>query len=182
VLYLTFDDGPTDPQWTPQVLEVLARYGAKGTFFVLGQLAQAYPELIQTEVNAGHTVANHTYDHSTLASIGREAFFQQIQNTEQILGGALSKCLRPPYGATDAYTRAYAEELGYELIMWDIDTRDWSRPGIDAIASVAIAEAFPGAVVLFHDGGGERSQTVAALDKILQTLSGQGYVFEVMCQ
>lgn len=181
VVHLTFDDGPTDPQWTPQVLEVLARYNARATFFVLGQLVQRFPDLIQAEAAAGHAVANHTYDHHTLDGICREAFFQEIQDTEAALGDWGTKCLRPPYGAIDAYTRAYAAELGYSIIMWDIDTRDWQRPGADVIASNVVAEVFPGAVVLFHDGGGDRSQTVAALEVILKTLSEQGYVFEVVC-
>jgi peptidoglycan/xylan/chitin deacetylase (PgdA/CDA1 family)/heat shock protein HslJ len=182
VVYLTFDDGPTDPHWTPQVLEVLARHDAKATFFVLGQLAKRYPELIQTQVDAGHSVANHTFDHRTLDGIGREAFFKELEDTEAALGGLGSKCVRPPYGATDAYTRAYAAELGYALVMWNIDTEDWRRPGVDAIVSGVLTDVYPGAILLMHDGGGDRAQTVQALDTILEALGQQGYVFEVVCQ
>jgi peptidoglycan/xylan/chitin deacetylase (PgdA/CDA1 family) len=161
---------------------VLARYSAKATFFVLGQQAKRFPDFIVAEVQAGHAVANHTYDHHTLTGISREAFFKEVQNTEAILGDLATKCLRPPYGATDAYTRAYAAELGYSLVMWDIDTRDWSQPGADAIVSTVLTKAFPGAIVLFHDGGGDRSQTVEALETILETLSNQGYIFEPVCR
>jgi peptidoglycan/xylan/chitin deacetylase (PgdA/CDA1 family) len=181
VLYLTFDDGPAAPSWTPQVLEVLGRHEARATFFVLGQLAKRYPELIEAEVQAGHAVANHTFDHQTLDGMGRAAFFEEIQDTEAVLGAAGRRCLRPPYGATDAYTRAYAAELGYSLVMWDIDTRDWARPGAEAIAATVIEEARPGAVVLFHDGGGDRAQTVEALEMVLGKLSEEGYRFEVVC-
>ena len=181
VIYLTFDDGPIDPQWTPQVLEALAGYDAKATFFVLGRLAERFPELIDSEVEAGHAVANHTFDHSTLDGIGREAFFDEIQKTEEILGEKAVKCMRPPYGATDAYTRTYLAELGYTLILWNIDTEDWRQPGAEAIASAVVDQAYPGAIVLFHDGGGDRAQTVEALETILDTLSSQGYVFEVVC-
>jgi peptidoglycan/xylan/chitin deacetylase (PgdA/CDA1 family) len=181
VIYLTFDDGPTDPRWTPQVLEALARHDARVTFFVLGRQVEWFPELVAAEVQAGHTVANHTYDHHTLDAIGREAFFKEIQDAEALLGDLVTKCLRPPYGATDAYTRAYAAELGYSLVLWDIDTRDWSQPGVDAIVSTVLTKAFPGAVVLFHDGGGDRAQTVEALDRILQALSERGYRFEPVC-
>ncbi|MBC8264606.1 MAG: polysaccharide deacetylase family protein [Anaerolineales bacterium] len=181
MIYLTFDDGPIDPQWTPQVLEALAGYDAKATFFVLGRLAERFPELIDSEVEAGHAVANHTFDHSTLDGIGREAFFDEIQKTEEILGEKAVKCMRPPYGATDAYTRTYLAELGYTLILWNIDTEDWRQPGAEAIVSAVVDQAYPGAIVLFHDGGGDRAQTVEALETILDTLSSQGYVFEVVC-
>ena len=182
VIYLTFDDGPIGPQWTPQVLEALARYDAQATFFTLGQLAQRFPDLIQAEAEAGHTVANHTFDHHTLDGIGREAFIKEIEAAQGALGDWGAKCLRPPYGAMDAYTRTYAAELGYTLVMWNIDTRDWQRPGADAIASHVLESAYPGAIVLMHDGGGDRSQTVEALRSVLEALSSQGYVFEVVCR
>ena len=151
------------------------------TFFVLGQLAARYPDLVAAEVKAGHSVANHTYGHQTLDKIGREAFLKEVQSTEATLGARGTKCLRPPYGATDAYTRAYAAELGYSLIMWDIDTQDWSRPGASVISDTVLKEAFPGAIVLFHDGGGDRAQTVEALRSVLEGLSQKGYVFEPVC-
>ena len=103
VIYLTFDDGPTGPRWTPQVLEVLARYDARATFFVLGQQAKRFPDLIEAEVEAGHSVVNHTFDHHTLDGISRRAFFEEVQDTEAILGDLTTRYLRPPYGATDAY-------------------------------------------------------------------------------
>jgi peptidoglycan/xylan/chitin deacetylase (PgdA/CDA1 family) len=181
-IYLTFDDGPVDPQWTPQVLEVLSQYDASATFFVLGKLAQAFPELIEAEVAAGHSVANHTFDHHTLDGIGREGFFSEILETEKILGDKATKCLRPPYGATDGYTRAYAEELGYSLVLWDIDTEDWRRPGPESIESAIVTGAYPGAIVLMHDGGGDRSETVQALRAALAELKAQGYSFRtVVC-
>jgi len=180
VVYLTFDDGAIRA-WTPQILEVLARYDAKATFFVLGQLAERFPDIIQAEVDAGHTVGNHTYDHHTLDGLSRDAFFQEVQDTEEALGGLGTKCLRPPYGATDAYTRAYAGELGYEIVLWDIDTEDWANPGADQISSTVLTQVFPGAVVLFHDGGGDRAQTVEALSTVLDELRSRGYSFEPVC-
>lgn len=182
VLFLTFDDGPVDPSWTPQVLETLARHDARATFFVLGNLVKRFPRLIDSIVDAGHVVANHTYDHHTLDSISREAFFKEVLDTEEAVGEDMVKCLRPPYGATDAYTRAYATELGYEIIMWDVDTEDWRRPGADTIASRVLNNAYPGAVVLMHDGGGDRSQTIAALEEVLKELDAEGYRFDVLCR
>jgi peptidoglycan/xylan/chitin deacetylase (PgdA/CDA1 family) len=182
VIYLTFDDEPTGPQWTPQVMDVLADYGAKATFFVLGQNAQRYPDIIQAEYEAGHAIANHTFDHQSLSGLGREAFFNEIQSTQGTLGDKGAPCLRPPHGATDSYTRARAEELGYRIVMWDIDTVDWKRPGAEAIAEEVLTKAYPGAVVLMHDGGGDRSQTVEALANVLSGLHAQGYLFEPLCR
>ena len=106
----------------------------------------------------------------------------ELQQTADILGSGAAPCLRPPYGATDAFTQAYAAELGYDVIMWNIDTLDWNRPGIEPIASTVMGHIYPGAIVLMHDGGGDRTQTVAALQNILRGLSSQGYVFEPLCQ
>ncbi|MCC7352440.1 MAG: polysaccharide deacetylase family protein [Anaerolineae bacterium] len=181
VVYLTFDDGPTDPRWTPQVLAVLAQHNAHVTFFVLGQQAEKYPKLIETQVAAGHTVANHTNSHVSLDGISREKFFEEVSATKDVLEERESKCLRPPYGATDAYTRAYAEELGYRIVMWDIDTEDWKRPGAESIAARVLKNVFPGAIILFHDGGGDRAQTVEALATVLNELAKQGYRFEPVC-
>jgi peptidoglycan/xylan/chitin deacetylase (PgdA/CDA1 family) len=145
-------------------------------------LAQRNGDLIDAEVVSGHGVANHTLDHSSLSGVGKEAFFREVLETERILGDRGTKCLRPPYGATDAYTRAYLSELGYRLVMWDIDTVDWRRPGVGAIIEEATSKAFPGAVVLFHDGGGDRSQTVEALESVLRELSRRGYAFAPVCR
>lgn len=87
---------------------------------------------------------------------------------------------RPPYGAVDANTDAYADALGYKVVGWDLDPKDWRRPGADAISSLVIQRAFPGAIVVLHDGGGGSQQTVAAVETILEELSGQGYVFRAL--
>jgi peptidoglycan/xylan/chitin deacetylase (PgdA/CDA1 family) len=164
------------------VLEALAEHDAQATFFVLGQNARRYPEIVQAEYQANHVIANHTLDHRSLSGIGREAFFREVLDTQEILGARGTHCLRPPYGATDSYTRARAAELGYTVVMWDIDTEDWRRPGPEAIATEVLGKAFPGAVVLMHDGGGDRSQTVEALKVILGQLTDQGYRFEAICR
>ena len=176
-IYLTFDDGPT-PQWTPRVLEVLKRHQAKATFFVLGRQAQRRPDLVRAEASAGHCVGNHTFNHVSLAGIEKESYVREVRDTQAAIGEWESKFLRPPYGDMDDFTRAYAQELGYELVLWDIDPKDWSRPGVTAIVDTVVGEARPGAIVLFHDGGGDRSQTVNALEIILETLGEQGYQFD----
>jgi len=177
VIYLTFDDGPAKP-WTPQVLDLLARYHARATFFVVGHSAKAYPDVIQAIVNGGHALGNHTYDHVWLSRVGHDKFITQVKQTQDVLGTLASSCMRPPYGATNANTRKYAAELGLSVVMWNIDPFDWRRPAAPRIASYIIARAYPGATVLMHDGGGDRSHTVAALDTILRELSQRGYRFE----
>jgi peptidoglycan/xylan/chitin deacetylase (PgdA/CDA1 family) len=148
---------------------------------VLGQLLAVNADLIASGVAAGHTMGNHTFDHVTLSDIGREEFIQQIVRTQKLLAEAGTNCMRPPYGATDAFTLAYAEELGFRVVMWDVDTRDWSLPGAQAIVDETLAGVRPGAIILMHDGGGDRQQTVAALDLVLPRLKEMGYRFETYC-
>ncbi len=181
VVYLTFDDGPTPP-YTREMVELLARYDARVTFFVLGQNVERFPELIEGAYQAGHALGNHTFNHVSLAGISREDFLDQVERTAQLLGASASLCLRPPYGATDAFTRAYAAELGYALILWNIDTLDWKRPAAGAIVRSIVDQVYPEAIVLMHDGGGDREESVAALERVLQELSERGYTFLAICE
>ncbi|MGW0229791.1 polysaccharide deacetylase family protein [Actinopolymorpha singaporensis] len=169
VLYLTFDDGPSE--WTPKILEVLARHNAKATFFELGQQQKEFPAFVDQVRKAGHTIGNHTFDHASLPSRSWSGMQQEIK------GGPASKCLRPPYGATNSDVRSIADELKMRVVLWDVDTRDWTRPGSATIERRAVEGARPGAIVLMHDGGGDRQQTVDALENVLTRLGKQGYVF-----
>jgi peptidoglycan-N-acetylglucosamine deacetylase len=180
VVYLTFDDGP-DPTWTPQVLEILNDFDAAATFFVLGELAEIRPGLIQRMFDEGHSVANHSYNHASMAGMSFSQFQWQVQATENAVGSGIAPCLRPPYGAMDGNTRSFASMLGYDVVLWDVDPQDWTRPGSGVIADRVVNNTRPGSIVLLHDGG-SRDQTVQALRPILQRLSDQGYQFEAMCQ
>jgi peptidoglycan/xylan/chitin deacetylase (PgdA/CDA1 family) len=184
IVYLTFDDGPSS--YTQQMLDAMAKYDAESTFFVLGKQAEAKPDLIRGEAQDGHYVANHTYSHESLQGMSQETFIDEVEKTRQIiLDIALDlfsldkdvRYLRPPYGATDANTRQYAGDLGYAVVLWDIDPQDWRRPGAKVIADHIISSVYPGAIVLMHDGGGDRVQSVTALETVLRELSNQGYVF-----
>lgn len=181
LIYLSFDDGPYAP-FTQQILDVLAKYNAKATFFVVGRQAAAQPEMIRTIYDAGHSVANHGYNHRSLRGLGWETFRDEVVGARDALGEHGSSCLRPPYGRIDANTAAFAAKLDQYLVTWTVDPRDWAQPGAEAIANRVINSAYPGAIVVLHDGGGDRSQTVAALETILARLSEQGYTFAAMCR
>lgn len=182
VVHLTFDDGP-DPRWTPQVLALLRRYDAHATFFVLGRSVEAQPALARRIVREGHTIANHSYDHARLTSLSEPQLGNQIDRAEAAIRratGVRTHLLRPPFGAIDARTRGLASARGYRAELWDVDPQDWRRPGAAAIVANVLAGVRPGATVLLHDGGGDRSQTVAALASVLETLRARGYTFTAL--
>ena len=181
VMYLTFDDGP-HPIYTPQVLDVLARHGAMATFFVIGRQAEAYPRLVDRIVAEGHTVANHTWNHESLAGLPKEAFDSTVGSTQSFLGSRGTPCLRPPSGTIDVFTQDWAAEHGLRLTLWTVDPGDWRRPSAEAIADHIVERARAGAVVLLHDGGGDRSQTVEGLDMALERLAGSGLAYKTLCR
>jgi peptidoglycan-N-acetylglucosamine deacetylase len=184
VVYLTFDDGPT-PDWTPRVLELLARYQARATFFVLGRSAAAHPELVRQEFAAGHGVGNHTWSHRRLTNLRGAQLTAEVSATStaiQQITGAPVGCLRPPFATVDAASANQVRALGLRLVLWDIDTNDWRRPGAEAIAGRVLGQVRSGDVILMHDGGGNRSQTVAALEQVLATLAARGYRFHALCR
>ena len=180
VVYLTIDDGP-HPVYTPQMLDILARHNARATFFVVGYLVERYPTIVERIVAEGHTVANHTWLHEDLTTLSRESFDQTISRTQEILGEHATPCLRPPYGSRDAFTYDWAASHGLAIALWTVDTFDWRNPGAETIANRIVAGATDGAIVSLHDGGGERSQTVQALDDALGRLADSGIRYEPLC-
>ena len=179
---LTFDDGP-DATYTPMVLDILAKYDAKATFFEVGQNVRKHPELTKRVHEAGHSVQNHTWTHADLRLLGAAAFRQQITSTDQAIRaqiGSTPACLRPPYGGVNPAVRQRAKALGKDLVVWTVDSRDWTKPGTAAIVQRVLKNVHSGSVILMHDGGGNRTQTVAALPTILKTLKAQGYGFRVL--
>ncbi|TDW19635.1 polysaccharide deacetylase family protein [Kribbella kalugense] len=179
---LTFDDGP-DVEYTPKVLQVLAAYDAKATFFEVGQNVRKHPELTKRIHDAGHSVENHTWTHADLRKLSAAAFRQEVTSTDQAIRaqiGSTPACLRPPYGGVSATVRQRAKALGKDLVVWTVDSRDWTKPGTTAIVQRVLKNVHSGSVILMHDGGGNRSQTVAALPTILKALKAQGYGFRTL--
>ena len=168
---LTFDDGPST--FTPQILAVLAEKGVSATFFWVGNVAAGRPEMIGTARNAGHEVENHSWSHADLTKLSPEAIKSEISRAEQTLGG--TRFLRPPYGAYNTTVAEQASALGQRLVLWDVDTLDWKIREASSIVSRVQAAVRPGAVILMHDGGGDRSQTVAALPTVIDWLLNEGY-------
>jgi len=182
VIALTFDDGPS-PVFTPQVLHVLRQYRIRATFFCIGQQVQRYPYLLQQMYQAGEVIGNHTWSHPNLTELPSAAIQQQLRSTSLIIQrtiGVSPKIFRPPYGATNARVQGIAAQLGLQQIMWTIDTRDWQQPGVRAIVNAVLTNARNGSIVLMHDGGGNRSQTVQALPQIIIGLQQRGFTYVVV--
>jgi peptidoglycan/xylan/chitin deacetylase (PgdA/CDA1 family) len=173
VLFFSFDDGP-DPVWTPKILQVLAKYDAHATFFELGKMQAEHPGLREQILAAGNTIGSHSITHPQLTALS------PAKRHHEIFDGPKSKCFRPPYGATNPKVRAEIKAAGMVQVLWDVDPRDWARPGTQAIVSNILQNAHRRNIILMHDGGGDRTQTVAALDKALRILKQQGYSFPAM--
>jgi len=180
VIYLTFDDGP-HPVHTAEVLDLLRRYGARATFFVVGRMVERFPHLLNRILLEGHTVANHTWNHENLTKLSGEAIDGTLERTQEILGANATACMRPPYGAIDDLARRRAEEHGLDVIMWSASANDWMDVTPDMIAERIVAGSVDGGIILMHDGGGDRTRTVEGLDLALQRMSDQGKRFEPIC-
>ncbi|MEV6166009.1 glycosyltransferase [Streptomyces sp. NPDC052052] len=185
-IVLTFDDGP-DPKWTPKVLDALRKHHAHAVFFVTGTMASRYPELVRRMVDEGHEVGLHTFDHPDLSYQSRSRIDWELSQNQLVLAGAAgirTSLFRPPYSSfADAMDNEswpvtrYVGSRGYLTVVNDTDSEDWKRPGVPAIIERATPEGGKGAIVLMHDSGGNRSQTVAALDAFLPRMQQRGYEF-----
>jgi peptidoglycan-N-acetylglucosamine deacetylase len=183
VVHLTFDDGP-HATWTPQVLDALRRHGARATFFVVGTEVQRYPHLVRRALAEGHRVENHTMNHRRLDLLSASGVRDELLGCDRAIraaGGPPTTCFRPPYGARSTTVLQVAADLGLRMLWWTVDPGDHSRPGTSVIVSRVLSAVRPGSVILLHDGGGNRSQTVAALDTILPELRRRGYGFGFPC-
>ncbi|MEU3486805.1 polysaccharide deacetylase family protein [Streptomyces massasporeus] len=178
---ITIDDGP-DPAWTPEVLRVLRDNGVKATFCMVGTQARAHPDLVKAVVAAGHRLCDHTVSHDVTMDRQSKAYqSQQILDAERMItkasGGVRPLYYRAPGGAFTPYSRHLAASHGMRPLGWNIDSKDFERPGTEAMVATVKNEIANGPTLLFHDAGGDRSQTVAALREVLPWLKEQGYSF-----
>ncbi len=177
---LTIDDGP-DPVYTPQVLQVLERYHITATFSMIGIHVNAYPHLAQSVAAAGHRIANHTWTHADLPTLKAPAVHDEMARATDAISTAIGlqpAMFRAPFGAWSPTVIAECEQQKMIPLDWSVDPRDWSRPGVASIVSNIMKNTRPGSIILEHDGGGDRSQTVAALKIVLPQLLHEGFEFE----
>lgn len=194
---LTFDDGP-DPTWTPKILDILKQENVPATFFIVGENGAAHPDLLQREVAEGHDVGNHTYTHPNISAIPLPLAELELNATQRLFEATTGRSLRlfrPPYlGDADPTTAAevapldLAQNMGYITVGLRVDPDDWQKPDADTIVQrveQGIETSDPdarGNIVLLHDAGGDRSQTAAALPKLISDLRAKGYTFVTVSQ
>lgn len=177
VIALTFDDGPS-PQYTPKVLDLLRQYGAKATFFVIGQELVRYPQIARQEFADGMELANHGFRHLTLVGMDPTTIEADVKPVEQeitAITGQRPTLFRLPQGKSDSIALRSLTNLGYTIVYWSIDTRDYLPRSPQTIAKQVLQQVQSGSIVIFHDGGGNQQHTVDALQLILPALRAQGY-------
>lgn len=180
---ITFDDGPSI--YTRRILKVLSKYKAHATFFELGQSIKANPSITRAVVAQGSQVAAHSYRHRALTSMTNAQISRDTKRVNTVITRVTkrhNRYVRPPYGSVNKRVRRQLKALGMRTVLWTKDTRDWSRPGVSTIVSRATKNVHNGDVILLHDGGGYRTQTLKALPIILQKLKSQGYTFVTIDQ
>jgi peptidoglycan/xylan/chitin deacetylase (PgdA/CDA1 family) len=180
VVALTFDDGP-DPTDTPDVLDILKEKKVRATFFVLGQAAEANPDLLKRLVNEGHEIGNHSFNHD----YQQLRLVQEMNQTDQAVfaaTGTHTYFYRPPGGFLSKNQLETIKGSGHVVALWSVDSKDWRNPGINQIVDNVMKTVFPGAIILMHDGGYHRTQTVKALGPIIDALRDRGYRFATLSE
>jgi peptidoglycan/xylan/chitin deacetylase (PgdA/CDA1 family)/glycosyltransferase involved in cell wall biosynthesis len=188
---LSFDDGP-DAKWTPQILSVLRKYKVPATFFVIGSSVVRHPGIVRDIHRSGAEIGIHTFTHANMASGPRWRWQKELSETQLAIVGAAgvkNTLIRPPYSSTtDAVDNRNWQLLkdlgkqGYVTALTSLDTRDWEKPGVDQIVRNGTPKGDKGEVLLMHDAGGDRSETVAALDRLIPKLQSKGYRFDTVAQ
>ncbi|MGW7169549.1 polysaccharide deacetylase family protein [Streptomyces sp. NPDC054884] len=176
-MVLTFDDGP-DPHYTPGILDTLGEYDVRATFFVCGEMAVDNQDLLARMAEEGHVVGNHTWSHPPLTRLTRAKIRSEMSRTSDVIEegyGERPRWFRAPYGAWNRAVFQFGSELGMEPLAWTVDTLDWTTPGTGVIVDRVEKGAAPGVVVLSHDAGGDRTQSVKALRRYLPRLLDSGY-------
>ena len=181
VIALTIDDGP-HPVYTPQVLRILEKHHVRATFSMVGENVSYYPAIAREVAAAGHTIINHTWNHANLTSLSASRQRQEITRAAEAIesaAGVRPRMFRAPYGAWTPQALAYCASERLTALDWSVDPRDWSRPGVNEIVSTIMRTTKSGSIILEHDGGGNRAQTVAALKVVIPRLLDKGFRFAV---
>ena len=176
---LTFDDGP-HPVHTEEILDILAEYNVRATFFVIGQNMNFWGDLVRLEAEAGHEIGNHTYSHGNLKTMEEELIKKEISDTESAVyeyAEVRTKLLRPPEGKLGEDLCRLAQENDYTVVCWSVDTRDWAHTPADVIVNNVLSSVEGGDIILFHDFVSGESPTPEALRKIIPARLDEGYEF-----
>jgi peptidoglycan/xylan/chitin deacetylase (PgdA/CDA1 family) len=180
---LTFDDGP-DNRNTQKILDILESYHIKATFFMVGEQANRFPDLVRAVHAAGHHIANHSYTHPMMTHLPSLLMQRQVTDTNAILvelTGVKPVCFRPPFGAHNKKIDSFIHSLGMQVVMWEVDSRDWKKIPPQKLEKIVLREAGAGEIILMHDGGGNRAHTIEALPDIIEALQKRGLTFETIC-
>jgi peptidoglycan-N-acetylglucosamine deacetylase len=174
---LTFDDGPNG-KLTPRLLDLLAQHHIHATFFVVGENAAQYPEILQRAAREGHEIGNHSWSHPNFAKMSEDAVRSQVKRTEDAIvsaTGVRPTLLRPPYGSITTREKHWLhDDLGYQIILWDVDPLDWKNPGPSVVTNRIVKETRAGSIVLSHD---IHAQTIEAMPETLRELEEKGFKF-----
>ncbi len=179
---LTFDDGPSKT-YTPQVLAVLKKYNIKATFFMCGAQVTYYPELVKQVSSEGHEIANHSFSHPNLfkdKSMRGAALAAEVTKTNNLLEKLVMikpAYFRAPYNYRDPETVKAINDLGLIYVGWTFSVRDWEKPAPEVMINIFKKNLIPGSIILLHDGGGNRTNTVAALPGMIESAKKKGYRF-----
>jgi peptidoglycan-N-acetylglucosamine deacetylase len=179
---LTIDDGPS-PVYTPQILHLLARYRVTASFSMIGAQVDEYPALVREVAAAGHVILNHTWRHLDLPALPGAAVRAEMDRATDAIHhvtGRVPRFFRAPYGAWSPLVFEHCENTGMTPVDWSVDPRDWARPGVREIVGNILGNTRTGSIILEHDGGGNRSETVAALKIVIPRLLDAGFHFRAL--
>jgi peptidoglycan-N-acetylglucosamine deacetylase len=178
VVAITFDDGP-NPVYTPQVLEIFSEAKGKATFFMIGEQMRNHPEIVKQVADHGHEIGNHTFTHPELSQLSIEDCLGEIEETEKLLEGMTGRkpvVFRPPYLDYNQDTVSLLQKKGYPMIgALNLEAHDWEQPGVEHILGKSREVIKNGSILIFHDGYGDRSQTIEAVRMLVSELTPQDY-------
>ncbi|MCX5696950.1 MAG: polysaccharide deacetylase family protein [Candidatus Omnitrophica bacterium] len=186
VVAITFDDGPS-PVWTPKILDALKKAGVKATFFMIGEHIVRYPEVARRVRDEGHEIGNHSYDHHVLLRYSMDSLAQEIKKDEKVIQevtGVTTHYFRPPKAWLTSKEKKKVEGMGYRVVLWSLNSKDWVTFDEKYIVGYLARNIRPGDIILFHDSGGvfvteggNRSETVKAIPRLVEKLRAKGYKF-----
>ena len=172
VVYLTFDDGPI-PECTPQILDILARYGVKATFFMVAENAVRCPHLLERIQKEGHTVGNHTYHHLRGLKVTTKHYLEDVEKASQVLG---TKLFRPPHGRMKGRQKRALLAQGYTIYLWDVLTHDYnSNYSVEHMMKVIKRFTRNGSIITCHDSNKSKDRVLDLLPKMIEWLLREGY-------